>query len=277
MRAIVLLLLLSCLCLASPASADAPAAAASQEREASELAAQCPELVYTANPNYPPYHWVDSKGRLVGASVDLLKLAAPPGVRLKPVALPWKRALLLAERGEIDLILSLRITPERSRYLAFVPARAFPNPIVVFVRKNRAFPFTSWADLKGRRGGLSMGDTFGAGFDEYWRAELSLEEAKDMEGNFKKLHAGRIDYFVTSRYVGEAYAARHPEMADIVPLGAPISEQDIHFGFSRRSPCAALSRYISSRLRELDRSGVSERLLTEHLRRLRLGAGAQTR
>lgn len=277
MRAFVLMLVLWCLCLAPPASAGDPAATAVQDREASELAAQCPELVYTANPNYPPYHWVDREGRLVGASVDLLKLAAPPGVKLKPVAIPWKRALLLAERGEIDLILSLRITPERSRYLTFVPARAFPNPIVVFVRKTRAFPFTSWADLKGRRGGLSMGDTFGGGFDEYWRAELLMEEAKDMEGNFKKLHAGRIDFFVTSRYVGEAHAARHREMAGIVPLGRPISEQDIHFGFSSRSPCVALVNYMSRRLQELDRKGVPERLLREHLRRLRPGAKPQSR
>lgn len=277
MRAILLLFLLTCLCLASSAGAEAPAAAASRDREVWELAAQCPELAYTANPNYPPYHWVDREGRLVGASIDLLTLVAPPGVRLKPVVLPWKRALLLAERGEIDLILSLRITPERSRYLTFATARAFPNPIVVFVRKDRAFPFTSWADLKGRRGGISMGDTFGGGFDEYWRAELLMEEAKDMDGNFKKLHAGRIDYFVTSRYVGEAHAASRPEMADIVPMGEPISEQDIHFGFSSRSPCAALAGYVSRRLRELDRRGVSAQMLKDHLQGIRSAAGAPPR
>lgn len=263
MRGVAVLLLV--LCLAAPARADGVSGLAPEPGDGRELAKQCPELVYTANPSYPPYHWVDREGRLVGASIDLLTLAAPPGVRLRPVALPWKRALLLAERGEIDLILSLRITPERSRYLLFAPARAFPNPIVVFVRRDRAFPFESWADLKGRLGGLSLGDSFGAGFDEYWRAELTMEEAKDMDSNFRKLHAGRIDYFVTSKHVGEAFTASHPEMADIVPLGRPISGQDIHFGFSRKSPCAALAEDVSRRLGELDRRGVPEQLLRKRL------------
>ncbi|MHC1751976.1 substrate-binding periplasmic protein [Humidesulfovibrio sp.] len=204
------------------------------------LGGQCQELVYSANPSYPPYHWVDEDGRFQGASIALLKLVAPPGLVLKPAVLPWKRALALAEQGRVDLLLSLRNTPERAKFLSFTSARAFPNPIVVFAREDRTFTFASWADLKGKRGGISLGDTFGEGFDEYWRAELSIEEAKNMAANFEKLEAGRIDYFVTSKFVGEAYCSSQPLKHGIVQLGKPISNQDIHFGFSKRSPCAAL-------------------------------------
>jgi ABC-type amino acid transport/signal transduction systems, periplasmic component/domain len=232
-------------------------------------AGRCRTLTYSTNPHYPPYDWAVGETDFDGASIDLLRLAVPPGVALKPVVLPWKRALALAREGKIDLLVSLRITPERSEYLRFTRHRAFPNPIVVFVRKDRIFPFKSWADLKGRRGGKSLGDTFGGGFDEYWRRELSLEDSPSMENNFEKLEAGRIDYFVTSKYVGEAYAASHRLPHGVVSLNPPISEMDIHFGFSRASPCAALVEQMDLRLEELDRRGIPEQLLRKHLRRFK--------
>lgn len=260
--------------LASRAESSGPAEG--EERSRGQ-GGRCEELVYSANPSYPPYHWVGADGRLEGASIDLLKMVAPQGLVLKPIVLPWKRALALAELGDVDLLLSLRNTPERAKFLAFTSARAFPNPIVVFVREDRTFPFDSWADLKGRRGGISLGDTFGNGFDEYWRAELSIEEAKTMEANFEKLVAGRIDYFVTSKFVGEAYSSSRPLKHGIVQLGKPVSNQDIHFGFSKRSPCADLSEQMDRKLRELDKKGVPEQLLRVHLRRLKDGAPPSTR
>lgn len=266
-----LLFLLPCLAIILPvfaARAEIVGPAEGEERSRGQ-GGRCEELVYSANPSYPPYHWVGADGRLEGASIDLLKMVAPQGLVLKPVVLPWKRALALAEHGDVDLLLSLRNTPERAKFLAFTSARAFPNPIVVFVREDRTFPFDSWSDLKGRRGGISLGDTFGNGFDEYWRAELSIEEAKNMEANFEKLEAGRIDYFVTSKFVGEAYSSSRPLKHGFVQLGKPVSSQDIHFGFSKRSPCADLAEQMDRKLRELDKKGVLEQLLRVHLRRLK--------
>jgi polar amino acid transport system substrate-binding protein len=254
-RILPVLLLLLALVLTSPFAAAA-------------LAGRCQTLVYSTNPNYPPYDWAVGEDGFDGASIELLKMAVPPGVTLKPAVLPWKRALVLAKAGEIDLLVSLRITPERAKYLRFTRHRAFPNPIVVFVRKDRVFPFPSWAVLKGKRGGVSFGDTFGGGFDEYRRRELTIEESPTMENNFQKLDAGRIDYFVTSKYVGEAYAASHHTQHGFVSLTPPISEQDIYFGFSRSSLCVELMERMSLRLEELDRKGIPEQLLQKHLRRI---------
>lgn len=232
----------------------------------------CREVVYSTNPQYPPYDWEAADG-FDGASIELLRMVMPPGLPLKPAVYPWKRSLYLAEQGEIDLLVSLRITPERSGYLVFTSHRAFPNPIVIFVRKDRSFPFTSWQDLKHRRGGVSAGDTFGGGFDEFWRASLTMEEAPTMRENFRKLDSGRIGYFVTGRYAGEAYLAKYPPEHEIIPLSPAISSLDIHFGFSKRSACAPLVGYVSRRLAELDATGTPERLLRKHLKHYRNVSG----
>lgn len=224
-------------------------------------------LVYSANPQYPPYHYANGQEVFAGASVELLSLVMPAGLECRPRVLPWKRTLLMAEEGQIDLVLSLRITPEREKYLVFTKHYAFPNPIAVFVRRDRVFPYAGREDLRGRRGGVALGDYFGNGFDEYWPKELSVEMAPTMVENFRKLDAGRIDYFVTSLFLGRAYLARNPPEHEIIPLDPPISTMGIHFGFSRRSPFAALVDEVDSRLEELDRQGELQRLLERHLER----------
>jgi polar amino acid transport system substrate-binding protein len=230
---------------------------------------KCETITYSTNPQYPPYDWGIGTDRFDGASIELLGMVTPPGVKLKPVLFPWKRSMALAAEGEIDLLVSLRITPERSEYLKFTSHRAFPNPIVIFVRKDHTFPYKEWKDLKGKRGGISLGDTFGAGFDEYWRKELTMEDAPSMVENFKKLDEGRIDFFVTSRYLGEAYVSSQRFQNKIAPLAIPISTMDIHFGFSKKSACVQHLEYVSRRLKGLDKNGVPEKLLKKHLERFK--------
>jgi polar amino acid transport system substrate-binding protein len=227
------------------------------------------ELVYSTNPHYPPYDWSVDNKVFEGASVELLSLILPPGVTAKPVVYPWKRSLMLAREGEIDLLVSLRITPERSEYLEFSSHRAFSNPIVVFVRKDHAFPFRSREDLRGRKGGVSLGDTFGGGFDEYWPKALTIEVAPTMLENFRKLQAGRIDYFVSGYFLGRAYLEKYGLENEIMALKPPLTEMDIHIGFSRKSKFLSLLPQINQRLAELDRQGIPEQLLEKHLKLFR--------
>lgn len=229
--------------------------------------AQTGTLIYSTNPQYPPYDWAVDPMSFDGASIELLSLVLPPGIKAQPLVVPWKRAMEMAKTGHVDLLLSLRITPERSGYLRFTTHRAFANPIVVFARKDALLTLKSWDDLKGHLGGVSLGDTFGGGFDEYWPAELEVETADSMVENFRKLNAGRIDWFVSGKYLGQAYLATHA-LKDVEVLDPPISTGDIHFGFSKASPWASLEPEISRRLAELDKARVPEQILEKHLRRL---------
>jgi len=221
-------------------------------------------LFYSTNPQYPPYDWADGPSSFAGASVELLSLVLPPGVVATPVVLPWKRALEQAREGQIDLLLSVRITPERSEYLRFTAHRAFPNPIVVFARRESRLSLRSWEGLQGHPGGVSAGDFFGGGFDQYWHDHLQVEIADTMVENFRKLEAGRIDWFVTGRYLGQAYLSVHPLDREIVVLEPPVSTGDIHFAFSAKSPWVKLIPSIDARLEELDRQGVLDYLIRKY-------------
>ncbi|WP_417068374.1 substrate-binding periplasmic protein [Niveibacterium terrae] len=227
----------------------------------------CSRLVFATNPNYPPFSWVEDKTRYQGASIALLQKITLPGVTMEPVIYPWNRAQAMARAGQIDLLLSLRITPEREQYLAFTRSPAFPNPIVVFAREGGPLRTADWKLLEKYRGGVSLGDSFGGGFDAYLKEHLHVEVADTMTENFKKLSLGRVDYFVSGEYLGRAYlrSTRRQGEGRILALSPPVSREFIHFAMSRKSRCLHLLPLIDEKLKELVRQGIPARLLEEAL------------
>lgn len=233
---------------------------------AGPAAAQCKRVVFSANPDYPPYHWAEGD-HIAGASVALTgrildELGVPWEARFVG---PWLRVLKSAEYGEIDLVVSLKPTPEREAYLEFTRSPAFPNPMAVFATRARPVKFDGFADLIGRRGGRSKGDRFGDEFDRFAEQHLALEDADSLEINFQKLLAGRVDYVVTGLYTGRAHLLAAGLGQKIAPLPRLVNEGFIHHGFARRSPCAALASAVDARLAAALRSGLTARLLEEAL------------
>ncbi|RFP10087.1 MULTISPECIES: ABC transporter substrate-binding protein [unclassified Duganella] len=219
---------------------------------AAELDGDCPKVVVSADPDYPPLHWYDGK-ELRGPSIDLATrilsdLKIPYEVRYVG---PWKRVLANASIGKIDLVATLKIQPERERYLDFVRTPAFPNPVAVFVPRQRAFIFNTWQDLASHKGGIALGNTFGQEFSQFAAANLRLEESGTADSNFRKLGLGRIDYFVSGLFTGEAWLARHGRNAQIVAMRPFLAEDKNYYAFSKFSPCTRHLDAFEARLKEL--------------------------
>lgn len=236
-----------------------------------ELDATAQEKIITwaTNPRYPPYDWSVNKSSYEGACTHLLELVIPKGYTLHPVVVPWARAQMMAQEGSIDLLVNVRITPERAGWLEFSRNPTFPNPIAVFMRKGKTIPLKTWDELVPLVGGIAIGDAFGNGFDEYLKAHLKVEPVANAVSNFKKLDLGRIDYVVTGYYMGMAMLHSAGMQDRITALQPFISNQPIHLGFSKRSPHVALLPEIDARLAQLAKNGTLNRILDEHLQEAR--------
>ena len=232
---------------------------------ACNLLAQEKVITWATNPNYPPYDWADNDSEYAGACVELLPLIASKGYVFRAVVVPWARAQEMARRGEIDMLANIRVTADRSSWLDFSNNPTFPNPIVVFMRKNKVISFKSWDELKPLQGGVTLGDAFGNGFDEYLKKNLKVEVARKMSGNSMKLKAGRIDYFVSGYYMGMAYLAHAEYREEIAALSPPISNNSIHLGFSKLSPHRGVLPEIDRNLARLGSDGTLNRMLKTHL------------
>ena len=146
---------------------------------------------------------------------------------------------------------TLKIQPERERYLEFVRTPAFPNPVAVFVDRKRAFIFSQWSDLTQHKGGISLGNTFGAEFSQYAASHLRLEESGTADTNFQKLGLGRIDYFVVGLFTGETYLARHGLGDRFMAMRPFLTEDKNYFAFAKSSSCVKYHDAFEARLKEL--------------------------
>jgi len=228
--------------------------------------AECTQLVLAADPAYPPLHWYDGQ-TLRGASLEIAKrvledIGQPYEVRYVG---PFTRVMALAEHGEIDMVVTLKKTPEREKFLLFPATPALSNPVAVFAQRNHNFEFRSRQDLVGLRGGMTRGNVFGGGFDEYMNTHLTIETANTPDQNFSKLGAGRIDYFITGYFAGMAFLLKRGEEEKFVALRPFVADTDNFIALTRNGRCADKLPAIEARLAALKKNGVLEDLVRQSL------------
>lgn len=111
-----------------------------------------------AEKDYGPFVYQDDQGSVRGLSVDLLEVvgkSAGLDYQWLP-ARPLAELLAMAQRGELELLTSLRPTPERGQYLAFT--RPYVEVPAVLVTQATDHMAVELADLGGQR--VAVGDGF---------------------------------------------------------------------------------------------------------------------
>ena len=138
-----------------------------------------------------PKMFVGERGEATGYFTELASaITQRAGIKVNMVAVPWARALQLAEQGG-GLIASLSRTPEREAIFNYSDP-VIEDEIVIVTMKSKGLLASSLADLKGLKVGLGRGSRYGPRFV----AELPLvmsEEDDNTEQRLRKLKAGRID------------------------------------------------------------------------------------
>lgn len=224
--------------------------------------AQCNRVVLTSDPAYPPLHWYDGE-TLQGASIEIAKrvledLKIPYEVRYVG---PFPRVLALAERGEVDMIATLKKTPEREAFLLYPTTPALSNPVSVFSFQEHPFEFKGRQDLIGRRGGITRGNLFGNGLDEFLKEKLNVEEANSPEANFNKLALGRIDYFITGYYTGMALLLKRGDEERFIANAPFLVDTPNFVVLTRHGKCASKLEQVEARMALLKKTGVLEELI----------------
>ena len=226
--------------------------------------AECSRLIVAADPAYPPLHWYDGK-KMQGASIEIAKrvlddLKIPYEIRYVG---PFSRLMALAEHGDIDMVATLKKTPERERFLLFPTTPAFSNPVAVFAPRGHAFNYSSRSDLIGLRGGITRGNKFGDGFDEFLAKKLTIGQANTPENNFEKLKAGRLDYLVTGYFTGMAYLLKRGDESKFIALRPFVADSTNFIALTKNGACADKLDAINTKLNQLKKRGELDKLIQQ--------------
>ena len=144
--------------------------------------------------NYPPFSFYES-GVWRGLSVDMLRLIEQQlGQTFKP--LPGQALdtiLTLVKNGEVDLVTSLKETPERSKTLLFTPPY-FNVPTVILVKDSS--DATRWpASFVGKRIGVGKGYGVQSYLEKNYPALALTLVQDDLEG-MRQLTFGELDAMI---------------------------------------------------------------------------------
>jgi polar amino acid transport system substrate-binding protein len=184
-----------------------------------------------------PKMFVNAEGKPVGYFTELADAAGRrAGYKITIIAVPWARALQMAERGE-GVICSLSKTPERELIYAYSDP-VLVDRVLIVTMKQRNIVAASLADLKGMAVGVNRGSKYGTKFVE----ELPLvhvDEDNSGESRLRKLALGRIDAAVIS---GGMAAVRFNaklagvDMNDLTVQKTPLALDKNYFAMSRSRP-----------------------------------------
>lgn len=225
-------------------------------------------LLVATDENLPPFSFVREKV-VTGIDVDMLSEAARKlGIDLKIVALPWKRVLLLLERGEVHLAMPLFLTPERERFSDFVAPLHY-SVTGIFVRKDRIFRFDAVDDLVGKHFGYNRGYALPDELNKMvLGGKIVAEEVSTTEQNIGKLMFGRIDFFVSNTANARFLLRDSPHRTEIAQLPKPLSARRPAYLVASKSAVIqgrdALVNDLRQTLGKLHRDGSYERFVAKY-------------
>ncbi len=225
----------------------------------SSVQAQDALFVYSARTG-KPFAWQEGN-QIVGPIVDIItSVFNDLGIPVKTVILPWPRAIFKMKTGEIDVILTMFYTPERTEFMTYtIPyTQAYPS---VFVKKGREFPYNKWEDLIGREGLVVLDDSQGADFDKFSKDNLKFRYIGSLQQIVKMLDWERGDYTIQIKRAAMIKIAQMGYQDKVVPLNVPVSKQDNYITFSNKSPFLKYLPKVNQRIQEMRDNGTIEKML----------------
>ncbi|HEY0858004.1 MAG TPA: transporter substrate-binding domain-containing protein [Albitalea sp.] len=192
--------------------------------------------VAVPTPPAEPYELIGADGEISGIHPEmLLALGQAFGIRMTPVVLTgWPAVLEAARRREVDIVMTVGVTAERSQYLEFTLG-ATPWPGALFTRKG-APP----ADLPSARFALER-DYLANDFVRRQYPQATILAMPTTGDALRAVADGRADVYLGSLLETSAWLAREPvpgvEAARLLDYGSG----SYHFGVRKDwAPLAAI-------------------------------------
>lgn len=213
---------------------------------------------------FPPYTFA-TDGRAAGPMVDVLQAAcARLAWRCDVEVLPWRRALGMAQRGEVEGIFTVVDSPERRQYFHVSPP-VIEARYVLFARVGSGLqyggdPQTLAGRVIGAYGPSATALTLEQLIDGVPRTHSEIEP--DNRTVLRKLAAGRYgeDGLALANEAVALHLMREDGLRNLQPAGL-VKAFGYSFGLARQNIELSQAQALAKTLHELCRSGRTAELL----------------
>lgn len=197
-------------------------------------------MLYAAG-DYPPYEMVADDGSLTGFHFEVVnEVSRRAGLKPRYVRMPWRRAVASIKNGMGDSLLYAVISPEREKFLWFLPENQLGLTINAYsVRANHPLAhktMTDIAQLKHYSLGIIQGYVYPKEVqrDNFFRIDNS---AKDDRSLLRLLLHGRMEVALLNTEVAHYLSAQmgsegevhflqpyHPPMPHYITFSKPLNK-----------------------------------------------------
>lgn len=225
-----------------------------------------PTVQISGNPEAPPVVW-EKSGLLTGAGPEMIQtILTKLGVQasIQPAG-SWSQVLDKAKSGDIDMIVSSYKTKKREEFLEY-SSPYLESPVIVVIKKGDTFLCNCWDDMVGKRGVANTGESFGDEFDSFIAEKLNVTYTSYSRA-FEMLAEDTADYLIIDLYPAIIYSKLLMAEDKVEFIEKPITVQQIHLAFSKKSPHLTLLPQINKEIALMKKEGAIKQLALEQYKK----------
>ncbi|MCK5200922.1 MAG: transporter substrate-binding domain-containing protein [Spirochaetales bacterium] len=211
--------------------------------------------------NHAPPFRIVSGSDFSGIYIDIIKAAAMEmNAELEFIEVPFKRALVMMEEGNADMMLGPNRKPEREQYMVYLLDAPLPRANKAFYVHPESSPIEKYEDLYGKNIGVLRGAVYFNQFDE--DNKLNKYEIPDYETGIRMVNGGRIDVLIMPEFSGD-YTIKN---MDINLQKSPyIVEGNVSFiTVSKRSSLLSKCQLIEDALGIIESKGIVQEIIDKY-------------
>jgi polar amino acid transport system substrate-binding protein len=220
---------------------------------------------------WEPYQGMSVDGQFTGIDMDIVKaIFDDMGCSMEFVKMPWKRALISVQNGNIDLTMGASVLPEREKYAVFsLPYR--DESFSIFLEKggNVKYRINEIEDIMKYK--IKLGTVRGYYYGPEFEAAMKnpkfrkyIEEVHDDEANIRKMEKGRIKACLINYYVGVFLLKKCDLMDKLEHSPFTLKSGTIHVMFSKKTVSPDIIRRFNESLTKLKNSGKLDQIIKKY-------------
>lgn len=199
---------------------------------------------------WEPFH-MKINGKLVGMEIELMNaIVEETGCKVEFVEIPWARALISLQQGELDLLMAASKNADREEKYKFTNTYV-TNSYVLFVRKGESikYPFVHFKELMNRKIkiGILRGNVYGKEIDPFIKdpANKNIFYINSLDSlNYQMINANRVDAAIADLYSGTHVIKSLGLNNKLETHPNVISEPDpCHYMFNKSTPDAIIQAF----------------------------------
>lgn len=220
----------------------------------------------------PPYSMRLPGGTIGGLQLDIsVEAMRRLGCTVRLVEMPFARALVELEHGELDVLTGAFRRPEREAY-AWFSAPVLQSRNMLYVRRSDAarWHFNSLLELRNSpfRLGAQIGVVYGPDYATLMQDSAyarSVSKVSSRQGLWQMLARGRIDGVIADELTAEFELAGLKLSDKVIKTTVVVSDEPAPTAFSKRSTDAGFVERYNSAIESMRRDGSLQRITQQYL------------